>query len=447
MSSNITNYVLTERILFNGNNIRWSFTSSKVQDNVIFASLLLFSEMLFLATIYRLVAFSPRFRSSRNDVSYMSRARVEQFENWTFRWRFQRAKSVEPGIPVRYEYRNYSTRVLVALASVLVFALHLGLFIAALPANSAIRMPASRMVSWDIQVPQTGKMVNYVTEPCLLSRFIEGTSVDSAGTWSQCVTSTQASAESSFTLSNALLALNIEAGYNTRVMALLQANNVLSKLEWTATLQINATNQAYAILLADSKRLREAVLTNFYLLEKETGIRVKRVAELEGFQVFFLDLRNVNLKRSSTQNNHNQAILTQAEAYIKAIITGTFEYSGRTNSRVTALNSLPPTDFEEDIVIGHYTGPLARPLGAAIIAAIAVVWFVVSFMSLRSPHDNSLELREVYKRYCADSILAGKNVVLSLQKSEDTNGTGHLGLSIPPESNELTEFRDGQNVG
>ncbi len=152
-------------------------------DNVLVAIALFLLVTLLKDVITRIVYMRTRFSLAYNNIIYFSQARIALLDNsFLLRW-ILKFQLYDGG---QYSQRNHLQYNMVMLAALVTFIVEMGLIVPGLPANRQIYINSDKMVRWESEYLDTGRVIESSGQSCTIATILHGPNVKSES-WGYCL--------------------------------------------------------------------------------------------------------------------------------------------------------------------------------------------------------------------------------------------------------------------
>ena len=312
-----------------------------------------------------------------------------------------------------YTRRNHWQYNLVMLATLVLFVVELGLVVPGLPANRPIYRDSDKMVRWESEYLNEGRLKFLGESPCIVAPVLDGPNLKSESTWSYCLDTLQVpSSFAQFPPDRLELTVSNPETVKGYLLVSLNGESFIIQSRYSLHISMNNRNTARAELSDNATTLIRNLQRNFDLLRDFTGLTLTllpgRTALIFGFLVNASQVR-----RSPGSSSERKTV--HADFWVRGIIQGILTL--RTNGTGSQLyenvgSAVGPkataTKMEKTkILVGAYIGTLVPAFYVvAITAGTVLVYFIVCIF-LSSPAGGAWELLQAHGRDHEDRILAG----------------------------------------
>ncbi len=398
--------------LYHSRTLRHTLTNNEFFDNVLVAIVLFLLVILVKDIITRIVYARPRFSVARDTSTYFSQARIVLLDNtYSLRWvwKFQLFDTGS------YEQRNHVQYNLVMLAALAMFIMELVLIVPGLPANRLIYKDSDKMVRWDSQYLDKGRIILWRDGPCIVSPLLDGPNLKSESSWRYCRSEALApSGSSKYPTDRMILRVSNPETSKGYLMLELFSEGYVFRMKYAVQIPVNEDNLAVVGLSDNAATFIRNLQRNFELLRNVTGLTWNTTLQA-GHIVDQMAFR-VNASRvNHFPDPFSSAKLLNAGAWIAGIVEGIltvrasgngsqlYEIEGHVNGSTAVAVPLKKTK----ILVGAYIGTLVPSSFIVAFTAGTVLAHILVFIFLRSPPGGAWELLQAHRRDHGDRILAG----------------------------------------
>ncbi len=396
--------------LFHSQNFKHTLTHHEFKDNVLVAVSLFLLGTLLKDIITRIVYMRPRFSPDHDNITYFSQARIVLLDNsYLLRW-VRKFQLFDDG---HYTQRNHMQYNLVMLATLAMFIAEMVLIVPGLPANREIYIDSDKMVRWESEYLDTGRIIRSRAYRCTVAPVLDGPNVKSESSWSYCQNEVWGPKDSS--------------KYPAEKMMLRVSNPEKQKGYLAHTLYgeaqfFHSMHEVYIPLQSDrlvrvglsdnTTSFVRNLLRNFELLRNVTGLNLTFLPEQSDDVLHFQVNGSQVMVFADSADRTN---LWNTGFWITGVVRGMltlrpnvngsqlYETEGQTKFSFSHLFPLEKTK----ILVGAYIGTLVPVFFIVAFTAGIVSAHIIACIFLRSPPGGTWELLQAHRRDHGDRVLAG----------------------------------------
>ncbi len=391
-----------------------TLTNDEFMDNVLFAISIFLLVILLKDIITRIVYMRPRFSVARDRITYFSQARIVLLDNSYFLRRMWRFWLFDAG---HYKQRNHMQYYLVLLATLAMFTLEFGLVLPGLPANKPIYRDSDKIVRWESEYLDKGRIVMLEDGPCIVTPVVEGPNIKSVSSWSFCRDSLHVPASFAIYPSEMLFLTVSNPDKTSEFLAvLLHGERTIISTKYEVSVPLGDTTSAHVGLSDNATTFTRNLQRNFHLLRNVSGLTLTTpLNQPVDTLLFYVNASQVQtFKRGSSAKK-----IFHADLWITAIIQGILTLRASDNgSHLYNLSKVPMKKTK--LLVGVYIGTLVPAFFVVSFTTGALLIYIVVRILLRSPPGGSWELFEAHRREHGDRILAGSTGdVINIHANEE----------------------------
>ena len=171
------------------------------------------------------------------------------------------------------------------------FIVDLGLVVPGLPANRLIHRDSDKMVRWESQYLDEGRIILPRDRPCTVAPVLEGTNVKSESSWSYCQDDTLVRATSvQFPMDDMILAMSNPETTKDALVVALRGEGIIVTWVYSVCIPLHNDEIALVGLSDNASTLFRNLQQNFDLLYNVTGLTLNSTL-LSRPNIYELDFR------------------------------------------------------------------------------------------------------------------------------------------------------------
>ena len=396
--------------LYHSETLRHTVTHNEFMDNVLVATSLFLLVILLKDIITRIVYMQPRFSVADNTITYFSQARIVLLDNsFLLRW-VRKFRLFDAG---HYNQRNHMQYNLVMLATLAMFVVELGLVVTGLPANRQIYRDSDKMVRWESEYLDKGRVILSKGDICAAAPVLDGPNVVSESSWSHCnVISTYASSSAKYPADKLILKVPNPEKFKGYIDITLLGESFSFFSRHVVYIPLDKERIVMVGLSDNATTFVRNLRRNFDLLRNVTGLTLTFLPE-QSSDILTFQVNASHVTRFAFLENATNS--ENAGLWVAGIIQGMLNLRGNVNGSQLYVwggfvnrsrrGAVPLR--KQKIIIGAYIGTLVPAFFiAAFTTCIVLVHIVVCFF-LKSPPGGSWELLQAHGRDQGDRILSG----------------------------------------
>ncbi len=364
----------------------------------------------------------PRFSVASDTITYFSQARIVLLDNNFLLRRVRQFQMFDEGY---YAQRNRMQFNLVMLAALAMLVVELGLIVPGLPANRPIYRDSDKLVRWESEYLNEGKVILQKDHVCVNAPVLEGPNLKSESSWSYCHM-TAGAPSSSFRFSADEMILNFSNPDKIKgiFQVTLQGEGFIFLDIHTVYVPLHRDELAFVGLSDNATTLVRNMQRNFDLLRNVTGLTWTLLPEMLGPSIDFrINASQVTPVGHFTNYTKEQHAALWVSGIIQGILTvrassaGSQLYEMVDNGLNPAYNAVPLK--KRKVLVGAYTGTLVPAFFIVAFTSCSILAHIVLCIFLRAPPGGAWELLQAHGRHSRDRILAGPpGGVVNIQESD-----------------------------